>query len=172
MAASTHASAGTRKAIATGRGEGAHVDDTLEVALEHARWRHFAWAVAGCALGVLLLVRLEGGVKLVGALVLLGGLSAARAFATTFLHEAGGISVGDDEVVLSPRLCSGQALTLPLADVRHAYLLKRSLSWATPGPLLVVETSRGAFQYPRDWFAHDGDQRRVMNAINRRLGRI
>ena len=38
--------------------------------------------------------------------------------------------------------------------------------------VLVVETARGVFEYPRDWFAGDNDQKGIVTALNRRLGRL
>jgi hypothetical protein len=60
---------------------------------------------------------------------------------------------------------------MPVADLRHAYLLRRALPWNHTGPVLVVETRRGVFQYPRDWFGAENDQKRLSQALNRRLGR-
>ncbi len=43
---------------------------------------------------------------------------------------------------------------------------------STTGPVLVLETKKGVFEYPRDWFAEGSDQRRVVLALNRRLGHL
>jgi hypothetical protein len=147
-------------------------ESTLVVELTAARWRHFGWAVAGLVVGTVMIVRMgEIGLVLGGA-VILGGLMAARSFVMTLLHPPGVIAVREGEVVLPGQVSSGVARTVPLGELRHAYLLRRALPWNHTGPVLVVETRRGVFQYPRDWFAGENDQRRVFTALNRRLGRI
>jgi hypothetical protein len=147
-------------------------ESTLVVELTAARWRHFAWAAAGLAIGAVMIARMgEIGLVLGGAVVL-GGLLAARSFVMTLLHPPGVIAVREAEVVLPGQVCSGVQKTIPLDELRHAYLLRRALPWNHTGPVLVVETRRGVFQYPRDWFAGEPDQRRVFTALNRRLGRL
>jgi hypothetical protein len=147
-------------------------ETTLEITLEAARWRHFAWAVVGIGLAVLMFVRMGELGLVLGAIVGLLGLNSGRAFVRTLRHAPGTIAVRDEAVVLPEHLCSGNSVTVPLSDLRHAYLLRRALPWNHHGPVLVVETQRGVFQYPRDWFAAEADQRRVSRTLNRRLGRV
>ena len=148
-------------------------DEPLDVELEHSRWRHFVWA-AVFGLFTSFLVFRVGGIP--GAL--LGVLSAALlvrsgwAFVLTCTRPAGRILLRGDELHLPVRLHAGDALELPLGEVKHAYLLRRSIGWTTPGPLLVVETAKGRFEYPRDWFSSEGDQRRVASVVSRRIGHI
>jgi len=155
VSASSRVTGVETKKKAVGSAAGEREGESIFVELTHARWRHFGWAVAGCAIGVLLL-----------------GLWAARSFVRTLLHPAGALAVKDDELSLSPTLCAGTTLKVPVAEVRNAYLLRRALPWTTAGPVLVLETARGTFEYPRDWFGSDGDQRRLCNALNVKLGRI
>ena len=145
-------------------------DDVVEIDLRHGRWRHFRWGMASLALGVLLVLRLDGWVKLAGVLLALGGVRPSIAFVRTLLHPAGSIVVRPGQVTLTPWLCSGTALHLPISEVHNAYVLHRTLPWTTSGPVLVIEADQGAWEYPRDWFATDGDQRRILGALNRQLG--
>jgi hypothetical protein len=154
------------------RGDEEKRETTLEVELAAARWRHFGWGALGIAVGLVMIARMGGFWAVPGALLVLAGAVAGRSFVMTLLHAPGTIAVREGEVVLPEQICSAQAMTVPLADLRHAYLLRRNLPWNHTGPVLVVETRRGVFQYPRDWFAGEGDQRRVWTTLNRRLGRL
>jgi hypothetical protein len=148
-------------------------DDPLEVELEHSRWRHFAWAAVFGLFAAFLLFRVGGFVA--GALGLVAAGLLARSgysFGLTYLRPAGRILLRGTELQLPPRLHAPAQLTLPLGDVKHAYLLRRAVGWTTPGPLLVVETARGRFEYPRDWFSSETDQRRVASVVSKRLGHI
>jgi hypothetical protein len=148
-------------------------DDPLEVELEHSRWRHFAWTVVFSLFAAFLLGRVGGFVA--GALgVFFAGLAARSgwSFALTYVRPPGRILLRGNELYLPPRLHAIEPLTLPLVDVKHAYLLRRAVGWTTPGPVLVVETAKGRFEYPRDWFSSETDQRRVANVVSRRIGRI
>ena len=107
-----------------------------------------------------------------GVLLLALGAVHAYRFVRTLLHEAGRIELRDDSVVLPDALCREGAHTVPYDQIRHAFFLRRAVSWSQTGPVLVVETSERAFMYPRDWFSSDSDQRRVALALNRRLGRL
>jgi hypothetical protein len=59
---------------------------------------------------------------------------------------------------------------LTVADLRHAYLLRRAVPWAVSGPVLIVEAKEQTWSYPRDWFGSESEQRRVLLALNRKLG--
>jgi hypothetical protein len=142
-----------------------------DVGLEHGRWRALVWAVIGLALGVLLIAKLGSVGKAIGVIMCIASLIPTRAFVFTLLNAPGRIKVDDDAVTLPSGLCRAKSVTLPFAKIRHAYFLRRAVPWTRTGPLLIVETSEGLFQYPRDWFASDSDQRRVAAALNRRLGR-
>jgi hypothetical protein len=149
-------------------------DDPAEdttVSLEHARWRAFGWALAGLVVGSVLVWKLGAVGKGVGVLLLLAAALPARGFVLTLMHAPGDIVINGREVILPRGLCRAGAVTVPVSGLRHAYFLRRAVPWMRTGPLLVVETERGVFEYPRDWFASDADQRRVASAINHRLGR-
>ena len=146
-------------------------DEALVVPLYHARWRHFAWAAVLVGLGALLFVSMGAFGKIAGLILLALAVGPSLEFVRTLAHEAGEIGVNAQGVALPPRICSGTSAEVPFVDVKHAYFLRRMLPWMTTGPLLVVETVRGTFAYPRDWFASEADQRRVVTTINRRVAR-
>jgi hypothetical protein len=148
-------------------------DEPLDVELEHSRWRHFAWAAVFGLFASFLLFRVGGLLGTLLGLVCLALLArSTRHFVLTCLRPAGRILLRGEELHLPRKLHGGDADPLPIGDVKHAYLLRRSVGWTTPGPLLVVETARGRFEYPRDWFSSEGDQRRVAHVVSRRIGRI
>lgn len=142
---------------------------TLAIHLEHGRSRHLAWLAIGLVGGVSLLFMLGAVGKVIGVLLLLMGLASGVNAARTLRHEPGTIRVAADHVELPEGLCRGRVDSVPLAEVRHVFTLRRSLPLARTGPLLVIETDRGAYAYSRDWFASESDQRRVEMAISRRL---
>jgi hypothetical protein len=147
------------------------VSEPTSVSLMHARWRAFSWAAGGIALGLLLLIKLGAVGKGIGVILILASLLAVRNFVLTLLHEPGKIDVDTSEITLPRGLCRAGPVTMPVDKLRHAYFLRRAVPWTRTGPLLIVETSDGTFQYPRDWFATDSDQRRIAAALNHRLGR-
>lgn len=156
-----------RSGRASSRSEGS----VLQVKLQHARWRHFGWAAVCLAGGVFLLLRLGFVGKLIGAALVAGGGVAAWHFLLTFLHEAGTIRLAEQMLLLPRGLCLGKPAEIPLAEVRHAFFLRRAVPWTRTGPVLVIEAGQRAYTYPRDWFASDSDPRRMAAAINRRIGR-
>jgi hypothetical protein len=168
----SHATGAGSRVSARDQGGARETESTLDVTLAHARWRNFLWAAIWLALGGFLVLRLGSFGLVVGIPILLAGINAAVAFTRTLLHPPGTISVRDAELLLPARLCSGTKLTVPKPEIRHAYLLRRSVPLARSGPVLVVETAQGTYSYPRDWFTTEADQRRVATSINRQLGRL
>jgi hypothetical protein len=146
-------------------------DGPVAVRLEHGRWRHLGWAVFGAVLGSLLVWKLGVLGKVVGVVLVAFAVRAGYRFARTLLHEAGRIEVGDEAVVLPAGLCRGAAQRFPLAEVRHAFFLRRAAPWTRAAPVLVIEAGDQSFTYPRDWFAAESDQRRIAHAILRHLGK-
>ncbi len=145
-------------------------EPTLEIPLEHARWRHLAWAVVGLAGAGFLIFDVGHAATWLGVLVALYGASAASSFVRTLLHPPGTIALRATEIALPDGLCTGAIVVVPLSEVKHAYFLRRSLPMTAASPVLVIETARGPFLYPREWFGAEGDQRRVATTLNRRLG--
>jgi hypothetical protein len=143
----------------------------FQIPLEHGRWRHFGWLAVGGALGVFLVMKLGTVGKGLGVVLLLLGVVNLIRFARTLYRSAGAIAVSEESVRLPEGLCRARAHTVEYRGIRHAFFLRRAVPWTRTGPILVIETDRGVFTYPRDWFATDSDQRRIAHAIHRRLGR-
>ena len=160
-----------RGAAARERGREATGRETLEIHLEHARWRHFGWMVFGLVSGVLLVWIFGVVAKVIGVVLLLIALLAGYGFARTLLYTPGRIVIGDGALLLPAGLCRGIEHRFALGDVRHAFFLRRAVPWTRASPILVVEVGDRAFSYPRDWFVTERQQRRVADAINLHLGR-
>jgi hypothetical protein len=160
------ASKSTRKGRSKERADG-----EVTAALEHARWRHFGWGLFGLVIGVLFVIVLGMVGKVIGVVLLIVAALAARNFAKTLMHAPGTIRVGSDSLVVPAGLCVGVEQEYPYEKVRHAFFLRRAVPWTRAGPVLVIEAGESAYSYPRDWFASESDQKRIVEAINRRLGR-
>lgn len=142
----------------------------LAVELAPARWRHATWGLVLTLLGLFLAARVGGTTPLIAGVLVLGvAAHHAWQFVRSFLRAAGGISLDGDTLVVSPRQ-HAEALRLALSEIRSAYVLRRRAPLAVSSPVLVLETARGTFEYPRDWFVTDGDQRRVAAAVGRAIG--
>lgn len=159
-AGESSADAGTRSRASRNRFE------PVEVMLEHSRWRHFGWALFSVALGLLLVVKLGTVGQVVGFLLILAAGYHGYKFVRTLLVPGGTISVRAEQVALPRGLCRGSAEVFPSDQIRHAFLLRRSVSWTTTGPVLVIEVGERAFTYPRDWFVSETDQHRIARAIH------
>lgn len=146
-------------------------DSEFQITLEHGRWRHFGWLAVGGALGVFLVLKLGTVGKGLGVVLLLLGVFNLVRFARTLVRSAGAIAVSEESVRLPDGLCAAHSHTVEYGGIRHAFFLRRAVPWTRTGPILVIETDRGVFSYPRDWFTSDSDQRRIAHAIHRRLGR-
>ena len=147
-------------------------ETTLELELAGSRYKHLLWAIVGLGVGLAVALHMGSIGWAIGGLVAAGGASSAWAFVRTLLHTPGTIAVRDDVIVLPVGVSSGKEASLPPAELRHAYVLRRALPWNQSTPVLVVETKRGVYEFPREWFGGESDQRRVAAALNRRLGRI
>lgn len=148
----------------------------VAVELESGRVAHLFSAALGVAGGGVLVWKLGVVGQVIGALVLLFGVYNAVALVRALRHPAGRIEVSDAGVTLPVGLCRPGRVELALADVRHAFFLRRAVPWRLNGPLLVIESRAAGVPrshvFPRDWFASDADQRRVAHALNKRLGRL
>jgi hypothetical protein len=138
----------------------------VEVTLEHSRWRHLGWALFGLAMGMLLLARLGTVGQLAGLALIAFAVYRGYRFVRTLLVPGGTISVQSEKVALPRGLCQGQAEIFASDQVRHAFLLRRSVPWTTTGPILVIEAGEHVFTYPRDWFLSEVDQHRIARAIH------
>jgi hypothetical protein len=143
---------------------------SIEVTLEHARWRQLGWALFGLVAGLLLVLKLGTVGQVVGALLLLVALRSGYLFVRTLLYPAGTITVDPEQVVLPLGLCRGEARTVPMSEVKHAFFLRRAVPWTRTAPLLIVEAGGHVHEYPRDWFASESDQYRIVRTIRQHLG--
>jgi hypothetical protein len=139
--------------------------ERLEIELEHTRWRHFGWAVFGLFAGALLIWKMGTVAQWLGVGLIGLGLWSSWCFARTLLFPAGTILVEGRRVVLPRGVCRGKPVEVERAAVAHAYLLRRAVPWTRAAPVLVIETGDHAYAFPRDWFATEADQRRVIHAL-------
>ena len=144
--------------------------EQVHITLEHARTRHLGWAAFGLLVGALIITRLDVVGQAIGVLIVLAAAHSSYQFARTLRFPPGTIEIDRERAVLPRGLCRGNPVTLPLADVRHAYLLRRAVPWTQTGPLLVIEAGEHAYVYPRDWFAYEYDQQRVVRVLRHHLG--
>lgn len=146
------------------RGKAA-IDGKVTVELQHARGQHIRWILIGGILGVLFVIGLGTLGKALGVVLL--GIAAWNAFllVRTLLQPPGTLVIGDDTVELPRGICRGAPARVPRSQVTSAYFLRRAVPWTQASPVLVIEAAGRAFSFPRDWFAEEGDQRRVLDAL-------
>lgn len=97
------------------------------------------------------------------------GLFRGFQLAQTFMYPAGTIVVSEKAIKLPRRIHRPNALTPDPKQITAVYFLRRSVPMYHAAPVLVVEVGADALLYPRDWFANEADQRRVMNALRHHL---
>lgn len=141
------------------------VAGTVEIELLHARNHHLRWVVLGVILGGLCVAQLGTLGQWVGVLLLALAAWAAFRVVQTLRHPPGTIVVDGDRVTLPRGLCRGEPLDLTRTAVSASYLLRKSVAWHQAAPVLVVEADGHVLAYPRDWFASEADQRRVLDAL-------
>lgn len=145
-------------------------DGPVAFELTGGRWRHATWAIVLGVLALFLAGRIGGlGPIVLGLAIGAFAIRHALAFARSFVRGPGVIRLDGADLVLTPTL-HAEELRIPLVDVRSAYVLRRSIALVAAAPVLVLETAKGTFEYPREWFVGDGDQRRVAAAVGRALG--
>jgi hypothetical protein len=159
-----------RRPRGSGGAAPAKTTKSIEVSLEHARWRHLGWGLFGLTAGLLLVLKLGAVGQVIGALMLLSALRNGYLFARTLLYPSGTIVVEPEQVVLPLGLCRGKARTVPMSEVKHAFFLRRAVPWTSTAPLLIVEAGGHVHVYPRDWFASENDQYRIVRTIRQHLG--
>jgi predicted anti-sigma-YlaC factor YlaD len=137
----------------------------LEIGLEDARYRHLGWAVFGSALGALMIWKLGTVAQWAGGVLVGFGAWATFNFVRTLIWQPGAIAIDATRVQLPRGPSRGKAVEVPRADIAHAYLLRRAVPWTKAAPVLIIETGSRAFAFPRDWFASEADQRRVIHAL-------
>lgn len=154
--------------------ESGHADDEpaaprkgepVAVELEPARERMGAWAFFGTILGAVMVWKLGTVAVWVGVVLIAIGLVRAFQLVRSFLVPAGAIEVSTDRVALPLGPYKRKKLVVKPAEVSAVYFLRRSIPWNHAAPVLVVEVGPRALLYPRDWFATEADQRRVVSAL-------
>lgn len=137
----------------------------IAVELAHARGSHLRWVFIGGGLGIACVLALGTLGKAVGVVLLLLAAWAAVKLALTYRHPPGTLVVDGDDVSLPRGLCRGEHAKVARKDVTAAYFLRRSVPWTKAAPVLIVEVGEQAYAYPRDWFASEADQRRILDAL-------
>ncbi|HEX4420949.1 MAG TPA: hypothetical protein VH165_23695 [Kofleriaceae bacterium] len=143
--------------------------DDLEIELEASRQRSISWTVIGGIIGCLLIWKL-GTVGVWGGFVLVAfAVYHAWNLVQTLLYPPGTIVISEREVSLPRGLSMPRPVTAPRGEVTAVYFLRRSVPWNHAAPVLIVELGERAMAFPRDWFASESDQRRVVQALLRDL---
>ncbi len=137
----------------------------VAVDLAHTRGAHVRWTLVGGALGVACVIMLGTLGKGLGVVLLLLAAWAAFKLFLTYRHPPGTIVIDGDDVELPRGLCQGAPTRHKRGDITAAYFLRRSVPWTRAAPVLVIEVAGKAYAYPRDWFAGESDQRRVLDAL-------
>jgi hypothetical protein len=155
-------SAGRSDALANADGK-----SRLEVELEASRGRSIGWTIFGLLFGALLIWKLGTIGVWVGFVLVAMGVYHAWKLAQTFLHPPGMIAISDREVSLPRGPCAPRPVVVKPSEITSVYFLRRSVPWNHAAPVLVVELGPKAMLFPRDWFASEADQRRIVHALLR-----
>jgi hypothetical protein len=146
--------------------------ETVEIGFEVSRQRWITWTIGGIVGGILLITKLGTVGVWAGYVLVALGLYRAYQLVMSFVHPAGTIVVGPKRVSLPRGVHTSRPLELAPTDVSAVYLLRRSVPWNRSAPVLVVEHGDKALAYPRDWFASEADQRRVVHALLSHLPQV
>lgn len=138
--------------------------------LSHSRWRHVGWGLFFLGVGAMLILKLGIVGKYVGGILLLLAGWHVYSFVRTQVNPAGTFQIDSERVVLPDGLCRRGSVSVPLERIEHVFLLRRTASWNQTAPLLVIELADAVHMYPRDWFAAESEQAKIVHAINKRLG--
>lgn len=140
-------------------------DEPVVVALMPLPGKSHAWAAFCIVFGALLIAKLATVAQWIGAvLVGLGVLLAVRSV-LGLVFPAGVLRVDADAVSLPRGRNRPGPVRVPRSAVTAAYLLRHATPWMHTAPVLVVEAAGRAYLYPRDYFASESDQRRVVDAL-------
>lgn len=145
--------------------EAAKPTGAVAIELVHARNHHLRWVVLGLVLGALCVTQLGTLGQLAGVVLLVLAAWAAFRVVQTLRHPPGTLVVDGDRVTLPRGLCVGEPLDVKRDAVTASYMLRKAVAWHQAAPVLVVETGGKVIAYPRDWFASEADQRRVLDAL-------
>jgi hypothetical protein len=129
------------------------------------RGRLIGSTAAELIIGTFLLVKLGTIFQYIGGLLILLALWNLYQLTAALRHPPGTLVVAHDQVTLPRGLCKGAPHKLARSDIQAAYFLRRSVPWNKSTPVLVIESAGIAHTYPRDWFANEADQRRIISAL-------
>ncbi|HEX2692045.1 MAG TPA: hypothetical protein VHN14_35795 [Kofleriaceae bacterium] len=139
----------------------------LEIELEVSRNRSIGWTIFGLIFGGLLLWKLGTVGVWVGLVLVAMGAYHAWNLTQTFRYPPGTIVVSDREVSLPRGLCVPRPVLAKPSEITAVYFLRRSVPWNHAAPVLIIELGPKAMAFPRDWFASEADQRRIVHALLR-----
>ena len=139
--------------------------EQIAVELEPSRQRLTSWAIFGTLFGILLVWKLGTVAVWVGYVLIVLGLYRAYQLVISYMRPAGTIEVSSDRVSLPTGVHRGKPIVVKPGEVTAVYFLRRSVPWNRAAPVLVVELGPRALLYPRDWFATEADQRRIVHAL-------
>jgi hypothetical protein len=168
MSTSTKSKPASERSPETGagtEGETPRAGSPLEVELEVSRQHAAGWTVFGLLFGGLLVWKLGTVGVWVGVVLMVIGVFRAYELLQTYRHPPGTIIVSEKRVVLPRGLCVGRPVEVSPSAVTAVYFLRRSVPWNRSAPVLVVEVGGRAMAFPRDWFATEADQRRIVHAL-------
>lgn len=137
----------------------------VTIVLHTARLRHGLSAIIGVALGLVLVLKTAILGQIIGALLVAWGLYHAARWLVATNRGAATLAVRGDRVTLPRKAHKSIEAAIPTEQITAAYLLRHASPWHKAAPTLVIEAGREAFVYPRDWFASETDQRRIIDAI-------
>ncbi|MBK9070555.1 MAG: hypothetical protein IPL79_06085 [Myxococcales bacterium] len=144
--------------------------ETVSVKLSTSQLRHGISALVGLALGAFLVIKTNTLGQWAGYGLLAWGAYHAVWWIYTTATGAAALVVGPAQTQLPARSSRGPQATLPTSSLTAAYLLRHASPWNKAAPTLVIETGERAYLYPRDWFAGEADQRRIIDAIASHTG--
>jgi hypothetical protein len=139
--------------------------ESITVYLSSDRNRRLSWIIGGGVIGALLLWKFGTVAASVGALLVAIGLYHSWFFVQTLIHEPGAVVINARQVALPRGPCRGDPEKVESSTLGAAYFLRRAVPWNRSSPVLVIEAGDRAYLYPRDWFASEADQRRIMHAL-------
>lgn len=137
----------------------------LTVYLASDRNRRLTWMLSGCAIGGLLIWKFGTVAAALGVLLVVVGLYHTWFFVQSLLHEPGSVVITRSKTTLPRGLSHGAPAQIDSSALSAAYFLRHAVPWSKSAPVLVIEAGDRAFLLPRDWFASEADQRRIMHAV-------
>lgn len=136
-----------------------------EIELEVSRQRSIGWTIFALVLGALLIWKFGTVGRWAGFGLLAYGVYHAARVIQSVRYPAGTIVVSDQQVSLPRGVCLPRPVEVKPHEITAAYLLRRSVPWNHAAPVLVIEIGPRAMTFPRDWFASEADQRRVIHHL-------